>query len=140
MKLCTISEQHQNTVQGALVNQHSNSKVLDELDGRICHTTLSELHFSVVRPPHSGACALRTLSAMFRSFRMKVSVQQNRVTSEVSTAVTMKDTVFWNVTPCGSCKSRRLGGTYRLYHQGDKNFRARNNLSSNYFFHSILHC
>jgi hypothetical protein len=24
----------------------------------------------------------------------------------------MKNTVFWDVTPCGSCKSRRFGGTY----------------------------
>jgi hypothetical protein len=34
------------------------------------------------------------------------------------------------VTPCGSCENRRFGGTYRLYHQGDKNRRARN-VSSN---------
>jgi hypothetical protein len=24
------------------------------------------------------------------------------------------------VTPCGSCKNRRFGGTYRLHHQGEK--------------------
>jgi hypothetical protein len=30
---------------------------------------------------------------------------------EVSTAVTMKSGVFWDVTPCGSCKNRRFGGT-----------------------------
>jgi hypothetical protein len=29
--------------------------------------------------------------------------------------------VFWDVTPCGSCKNRRFGGTWRLLHQGDKN-------------------
>jgi hypothetical protein len=40
---------------------------------------------------------------------------------EVSTAVTMKNGVFWVVTPCGSCKNRRFGGTWRLLHQGDKN-------------------
>jgi hypothetical protein len=40
---------------------------------------------------------------------------------EVFTAVTMKNGVFWNVTPCGSCKNRRFGGTWRLLHQGDKN-------------------
>jgi hypothetical protein len=37
------------------------------------------------------------------------------------TAVIMKNGVFWDVTPCGSCKNRRFGGTYRLLHQGDKN-------------------
>jgi hypothetical protein len=30
---------------------------------------------------------------------------------KVFTAVTMKNAVFWDVTPCGSCKNRRLGGT-----------------------------
>jgi hypothetical protein len=30
----------------------------------------------------------------------------------------MKNGVFWAVTPCGSCKSWRFGGTYRLHHQG----------------------
>jgi hypothetical protein len=32
----------------------------------------------------------------------------------------MKNGVFWAVTPCGSCKNRRFGGTWRLLHQGDK--------------------
>jgi hypothetical protein len=36
---------------------------------------------------------------------------------EVFTAVTMKNGVFWVVTPCGSCKNRRFGGTQRLLHQ-----------------------
>jgi hypothetical protein len=30
----------------------------------------------------------------------------------------MKNGVFWVVTPCGSCKNRRFGGTWRLLHQG----------------------
>jgi hypothetical protein len=30
---------------------------------------------------------------------------------EVFMAVTMKNGVFWDVTPCGSCKDRRFGGT-----------------------------
>jgi hypothetical protein len=42
-----------------------------------------------------------------------------------------KNAVFWDVAPCGSCKYRRFGGMYRLHHQGDKNRRARNNVSSN---------
>jgi hypothetical protein len=29
---------------------------------------------------------------------------------EVFTAVTMKNCVFWDVTPCGSCKNRHFGG------------------------------
>jgi hypothetical protein len=43
----------------------------------------------------------------------------------VSTAVTMKNDVFWHVPLCGSCKNRRFGGTHRRHHQGDKNRRAR---------------
>jgi hypothetical protein len=30
---------------------------------------------------------------------------------EVFTAVTVKNGVFWDVTPCGSCKNRHFGGT-----------------------------
>jgi hypothetical protein len=32
----------------------------------------------------------------------------------------LKNGVIWDVTPCGSCKNRRFGGTWRLLHQGDK--------------------
>jgi hypothetical protein len=35
----------------------------------------------------------------------------------------MKNGVFWDVTPCGSCKNRRFGGTWRLLHHGDKKSR-----------------
>jgi hypothetical protein len=37
---------------------------------------------------------------------------------EVFTAVTMKNGVFWVVTPCGSCTNRRFGGTWRLRNVG----------------------
>jgi uncharacterized protein YbcV (DUF1398 family) len=47
--------------------------------------------------------------------------QSGRVSFEVFTAVTMKNGVFWGVTPCGSCKNRRFLGTQRLLHQDDKN-------------------
>jgi hypothetical protein len=46
--------------------------------------------------------------------------------------VTMKNGVFWVVTPCGSCKNRRFGGIWRLLHQGDKNRWTRNNTCCNY--------
>jgi hypothetical protein len=46
-------------------------------------------------------------------------------------AVTMKNAVFWDVAPCGSCNNRRFGGTYRHHHQGDKNQGDRNNVSGN---------
>jgi hypothetical protein len=44
-------------------------------------------------------------------------VNINNIRFEVFTAVTMKNGVFWVVTPCGSCKNRRFGGTWRLLHQ-----------------------
>jgi hypothetical protein len=37
----------------------------------------------------------------------------------------MKNVIFWDVTPCGSCKNRRFGGTYRLHQQGRMSQRAR---------------
>jgi hypothetical protein len=43
----------------------------------------------------------------------------------------MKNDVFWDVTPYGSCKSRRFGGTYRHHHQGGKNQGARKDLAVN---------
>jgi hypothetical protein len=43
-----------------------------------------------------------------------------------------KNGVLWDVSPCGSCKNRRFGRTWRLLHQGDKNRWTRNNTSCNY--------
>jgi hypothetical protein len=39
------------------------------------------------------------------------SYKESDVRFEFFTAVTMKNGVFWVVTPCGSCKNRRLEGT-----------------------------
>jgi hypothetical protein len=41
-----------------------------------------------------------------------------------------ENAVFLGVTPCGSCKNGRFGGTHRL-HQDEGNQRASNNVSSN---------
>jgi hypothetical protein len=38
---------------------------------------------------------------------------------EVLTAVTLKNAVFWIVTPCGSCENRRFEENY-LFHHLDK--------------------
>jgi hypothetical protein len=50
--------------------------------------------------------------------------------SNIKHKTTLKNAVFWDVTPYGSCKNRHFGGTYFLHHQGDKNQPARNNVSS----------
>jgi hypothetical protein len=39
--------------------------------------------------------------------------------------VTKKNTVFWDVTPCCSCKNQHFRGMYHLHHQGEENQRAR---------------
>jgi hypothetical protein len=31
---------------------------------------------------------------------------------------TVMISIFWEMTPCGSYKNRRFGGSYRLHHQG----------------------
>jgi hypothetical protein len=46
---------------------------------------------------------------------------------EVLTAVVMKSTIFWDITPCSLLKvNRRFGGTYRLHLQGRRTSRASN--------------
>jgi hypothetical protein len=49
---------------------------------------------------------------------------------EAFAVVTMKNSIFWDVTPCGSCRIRNLRGTYRIHRRGGKIHRARNNVSS----------
>jgi hypothetical protein len=41
-----------------------------------------------------------------------------------------KNAVSWEFTPWDSRMNQRLGGTYRLHQQGEKNRRAGNNVSS----------
>jgi hypothetical protein len=52
--------------------------------------------------------------------KMKASQEELQATVSANQKQ-MKNGVFWVVTPCGSCKNRRFGGTWRLLHQGDKN-------------------
>jgi hypothetical protein len=65
------------------------------------------------------------------TFQLKVRVTGAAEATGMSKAVILnlgyanisygKNGVFWDCTPCGSCKKRRFGGTRRLDHQGDKN-------------------
>jgi hypothetical protein len=43
----------------------------------------------------------------------------------------MNNAVLFDVMPCGTCKNRRFGGTYRLHHHGKEKHRTRNNVSNN---------
>jgi hypothetical protein len=44
----------------------------------------------------------------------------------------MMNAIFLDVTPCGTCKKRRFGGTHLLHSRGGKNRRSRNKFSSNW--------
>jgi hypothetical protein len=82
---------------------------------------------------HWSLCPSET-PLQFVGTRLESQSSQNTITVvrfEVFTAVTMKNVVFWDATPCGSCNNRRFGGTQRLHHQGDKNRRTSNNVSRN---------
>jgi hypothetical protein len=49
---------------------------------------------------------------MFNSISLSLLTTFSFVTFEVFTAVTMNNAVFWDITPCGSCKNRCFGGIY----------------------------
>jgi hypothetical protein len=53
-------------------------------------------------------------------FKPPLHKKQYSVRFEVFTAVTMKNVVFWDVTPCRACVNRSFGGRYRLHFQGRK--------------------
>jgi hypothetical protein len=58
----------------------------------------------------SGSIKSWELSSGYTTDGPSSSAQFHRVSDvgfEVSTAVTMKNGVFWDITPCGSCKYRR---------------------------------
>jgi hypothetical protein len=59
------------------------------------------------------------LTVLLKIYRI---VMYANVRFVVFTAVTTKNAIFWDVTPGGSDKNRRFGGTYSLHHQGDKNW------------------
>jgi hypothetical protein len=48
-------------------------------------------------------------------FNSSVQTLVSGVRFEVFTAVTMENGVFWDVTPCGSCKNRHFGGTWCFF-------------------------
>jgi hypothetical protein len=62
----------------------------------------------------------RTLSAKGKM------IKKLYVRSEVFTAVTMKNAVFWDVALCRYFVNRRFGGTYRLHLQSIRNPREMN--------------
>jgi hypothetical protein len=66
-----------------------------------------ELNASIIRVARIGE--LGTLAVT--SNRCTLSQAYRNVRFQVSMAATMKNGVFWDVMPCGSCKNRRFRGT-----------------------------
>jgi hypothetical protein len=60
-------------------------------------------------------CARKIISSHSRTWRIVfiliLRLLNIPVRFEIFTAVTMKNDVFWDFTPCGSCKNRRFRGT-----------------------------
>jgi hypothetical protein len=52
----------------------------------------------------------------------------------------MKNAIFRDVMPCGSCKNQQFGGTYHLRHQADENQWTRNVNSNWQRKHSAMKC
>jgi hypothetical protein len=81
------------------------------------------------RRTHTGSIEVSSYVQEHAHNRRKAHQNNNNIREDISflarfevyTAVTVKNGVLWDVTPCGSCKNRRYGGTVRLIHHGDKN-------------------
>jgi hypothetical protein len=58
------------------------------------------------------------------SFSFSYSIRQNKTVQAV-TNLSHEVSVFWDVTPCGSCKNQLFGGTDSLRHMGGKIQQAR---------------
>jgi hypothetical protein len=80
------------------------------------------------RLKHSSFLNRRRVDRDLDSKRILLQGHGILVSFEAFTVVTMKNAVFWDLMPCGSCKNLHFGGMYRLHHQGDKNRRAMNSV------------
>jgi hypothetical protein len=54
---------------------------------------------------------------LFYDLCRKESITQRRSFLQCDKHFSVKNGVFWVVTPCGSCKNRRFGVTWRVLHQ-----------------------
>jgi hypothetical protein len=101
----------------------------------IMQFSLTSCYFISLWSKYSHCHIVKQCRSAFLPFCQRPSFSPNRkyrqnynlayslsyVRFEVFTAVTMKNGIFWDVMPCGSCKSWRFGGRYHLHHRGDKN-------------------
>jgi hypothetical protein len=92
---------------GGLIPRQNDRLIADRKDFDLASLDLVEVQFT------SDQFERRFLLDWRSAIQCAVSVRDK--------VVVMKNGVFWDVTPCGSCKNRRFGGTWRLLHQSDKN-------------------
>jgi hypothetical protein len=77
---------------------------------------------------------------------MVANIESKYIPFKVFTAVVMKSTIFWDITPCSLLSvNRRFGGTYRLHLQGRRNtffrveeIRSRNHLLACWFLAGLI--
>jgi hypothetical protein len=82
-----------------------------------CGFFMKALSWQLARSLVPSSCRSSSMLCMTKILRTTILL----VRFEDFAAVTMKNAVFRNVTPCGSCKNLSFGGEYRLHHQGGKN-------------------
>jgi hypothetical protein len=83
-----------------------------------------------IQSPLSHTSSIRSILVSSSLFRLRPQsgllpfnkqTKINYVGFEILTAVVMKSTIFWDVTPCSPLSvNRRFGGTYRLHLLGRK--------------------
>jgi hypothetical protein len=83
---------------------------------------MSAIHCYLVEEPSSMTeCPYAKLLTASQKAEIFTTFLKEKKGLELQALLILKNGVFWVVTPCGSCKNRRFGGTWRLLHQGDKN-------------------
>jgi hypothetical protein len=94
-------------------------------------TLLLESNFGFVtreaQPLHSVPRRLYNLMHNHRKWNFAECIYKNFLSKE---CYSMKNAVIWDMTPSGSCKNRRFGGTDRLHHQGERNQGAKKKVTS----------
>jgi hypothetical protein len=86
-------------------------------------TVFSEtFHRKIIRTLHKILWRVWVLETPFglllRFINNFTSLHVNYFYNETRTSPSVKNTVFWDVAPCGHFVNRRFGGTYRLHLQG----------------------
>jgi hypothetical protein len=75
----------------------------------ICRMKTEHARFKRVKPMKRLSCR-SNLFLMVTQFMLLLSLE-----GVCNLKLVVKNGVIWDVTPCGSCKNRRNGGTWRIH-------------------------